>query len=100
MYDVEMGFPGSIIDGTACAGGGGEPPSLSELYEDMVAGVEGDRHQLDRLDVDINAYGNPSIHSCLSATGPIRLVFPRWKRALTRSRLTIVGTSGLTRWKR
>ena len=51
MYDAEMGLPGSIIDGTVWAGGGGEPPSLSELYEDMVAGVEGDRHQLDRLEL-------------------------------------------------
>ena len=42
MYDVEMGFPGLIIDGTARAGGGGEPPSLSESYEDMEAGAEGD----------------------------------------------------------
>lgn len=43
MYDAEMGFPGLIIDGTACVGGEGEPPSLSESNEDMVVGwrVEG-----------------------------------------------------------
>lgn len=39
MYDAEMGFPGLIIDGTACAGGGGDPLSRSESHEDMVAGV-------------------------------------------------------------
>jgi len=39
VYDAEMGFPGLVIDGTACVGGGGEPLSLSELYEDMVAGA-------------------------------------------------------------
>ena len=53
MYDVEMGFPGLIIDGTVCAGGGGEPPSLSESYEDMVAWRERrqSRHQLDQLEL-------------------------------------------------
>ena len=39
MYDAETGFPGLIIDGTACAGGGGDPLLLSESYEDIVAGV-------------------------------------------------------------
>ena len=40
MYDTEIGFPGFIIDGTACSGGEGEPLPLSELYEDMVAEAE------------------------------------------------------------
>lgn len=39
VYDAEMGFPGLIIDGTACAGGDGDPLSLSESYEDMMDGV-------------------------------------------------------------
>jgi hypothetical protein len=42
VYDAVMCFPGSI-DGTACVGGGGEPPSLSEPGEDMVVEVSGDR---------------------------------------------------------
>ena len=63
VYDVEMGFPGLTIDGTACVGGGDEPPSLSESYEDMVAGGSGRR----------NAIGN-LIKACFSVSEPTRLV--------------------------
>ena len=37
MYDTEIGFPGLIIDGTACSRGEGELLSVSELYDDIVA---------------------------------------------------------------
>ena len=37
MYDAEIGFPGLTIDGTACSCGEGDPLSVSESYEDMVA---------------------------------------------------------------
>lgn len=39
VYDAEMGFPGLIIDGTACVGVDG-PLSSSESYEDMVVGEQ------------------------------------------------------------
>lgn len=39
MYDADTGFPGLIIDGTACSPRGGESLSPSESYEDMVAGA-------------------------------------------------------------
>ena len=55
MYDAEMGFPGLIIDGTACAGGGGDPLSLSESYEDIMARGSWPQAKRDRrLQIDQN----------------------------------------------
>jgi len=54
VYDAEMGFPGLIIDGTACADGGGEPLSLSESNEDMGVGVSPEARRERGLQVDQN----------------------------------------------
>jgi len=48
VYDVEMGCPGLIIDGTAFVGGGDEPLPSSESYEDMVVGVVDRKTKRDR----------------------------------------------------
>ena len=39
-----------IIDGTACVGGEGEPLSLLESYEDMVAGMSGTQNAIEDFD--------------------------------------------------